>query len=68
MIKYIISSGNSVINTITDEISVTIDTNKALKFDTFGDAMRSAIKVNEQIGKPIYKVEILKETPVSSNL
>lgn len=68
MIKYIISSGNSVIESITDNISVTTDTNKSLKFNTFGDAMRSAITVNEKIGKPIYKVEILKETPVSSNL
>ncbi len=60
MIKYIISSGNSVIYNIVPTIEVGDNTEKAIKFDTFGDAMQEAVKVNEKIGKSIYKVEILK--------
>lgn len=60
--KYILSSGTSVISDIQRESGVTvsfrtdIDSELAKTFDKYGDAMTAAIGVNNLTGKPIFKV------------
>lgn len=66
MIKYVISSGHSVITKLTDTEAIFSNiTDKALKFDTIGEAMRIAAKVNDLLGSSTFKVI---NTSVSSNL
>lgn len=65
--KYIISSGTSVVSEITREsgvtlgFSVSVDSDMALKFDTYGDAMKLCVTINNLIGKPAYKVDFIAE-------
>lgn len=59
--KYIISSGTSIISEIyftlgESKIVITDNSDKALKYNTFGDAMKDCIKINNLIGKDIFKV------------
>lgn len=55
MTKYIISSGTSIISKLTDKeqfttIEATNEVEKALTFDTIGEAMKNASKVNNLLG------------------
>lgn len=59
--KYIISSGTSVISATyfgMDSFSIEVTDNftKAFSLNTYGDAMKECIKVNNLIGKDIFKV------------
>lgn len=55
--KYVISSGKSVISDIRSEgFVVNSDSQQGLKYDTFGDAMKECVKVNDLIGKSTFKV------------
>lgn len=58
--KYIISSGTSVVSKIIEEESsytaITDNPSSAKSYDTFGDAMNDCIKVNNLIGSSSFKV------------
>lgn len=57
MTKYIITSGHSVIENISEnEVKVSKDENKAMIYDSFGDAARGAIKANSFLSSYSYKV------------
>lgn len=57
MTKYILSSGTSVVCKILEtETIITDNIDKALLYDTIGDAMRNATKVNELLGTYSYRV------------
>ncbi len=61
MTKYIISSGASVVCEISEmeqstAVKVTNETDKAISFDTIGEAMLNASKVNEILGTHGYRV------------
>ena len=60
MTKYIISSGTSVVSEIleTEQITavrVTNEADKAISFDTMGEAMRYAVKVNKILAGANYR-------------
>lgn len=60
MIKYIISSGTSVVSEILETeqvtaVKVTNEADKALSFNTIGEAMLNASKVNKIIGAHSYR-------------
>ena len=60
MTKYIISSGTSVVSEIleTEQITtvrVTNEADKAISFDTIGEAMFKAEKVNKILGSHCYR-------------
>lgn len=59
MTKYILSSGTSVVCKILETetiIEITDNIDKAILYDTIGDAMRNATKVNELLGTYSYRV------------
>ena len=60
MTKYIISSGTSVVSEIleTEQITtvrVTNEADKAISFDTIGEAMFKAVRVNKILGSHSYR-------------
>lgn len=55
MTKYVITSGHSVVSSMTDSIEVST-TEEAVCFDTIGEAMKAASIVNEFIGSTSYRV------------
>ena len=60
MIKYIISSGTSVVCELleTEQITavrVTNEADKAISFDTIGEAMLKVVRVNNIIGSHCYQ-------------
>lgn len=60
MLKYIISSGKSVVAEIIDKdqfegVKVSNDSAKAISFNTIGEAIKKAIKVNNILGTNAYK-------------
>lgn len=61
--KYLLSSGTSIVSEISESngllVSFTNDLGKAVKFDTFGEAMTEATKVNDLLGTPIFKAAII---------
>lgn len=65
--KYIISSGNSVVSNIKKKLITTIlitistDSDSAKKFDKYGDAMTACVEVNNLIGKHAFKVMTLNK-------
>lgn len=61
MTRYIITSGTSVVSELLEtkqfvEVKVTGDAEKAISYDTVGEAMHEAAKVNNTMGNPIFKV------------
>lgn len=62
MTKYILSSGSSVISdiiTVKGTLVSYITTNvseQAVQFETIGEAMKVASKVNEILGQALYRV------------
>lgn len=60
--KYMISTGYSVVTNIERKSGITIsftasvDSDSAKEFDKYGDAMTACIGINNLIGKPIFKV------------
>lgn len=61
MTKYILSSGTSVVCKILENeqftaVKVTNKVDKAILFDTIGEAMLNASKVNELLGTHSYRV------------
>lgn len=60
MIKYIITSGTSVINMYSEDsegIEITPSNKRGpVKFDKIGEAMLAASKINKLMGSPIYRV------------
>ena len=60
MTKYIISSGTSVVcelleNGQTTTVKMTNEVDKSLRFDTIGEAMLHASKVNKILGTNSYR-------------
>lgn len=60
MIKYIISSGTSIVNELLENqeyvaVRITNNPSEAIRFDTIGDAMREASKVNKILGSSTYR-------------
>lgn len=61
MTKYIISNGHSVVSctledTTQNAVEVTTKEELSIKYDTIGEAMRYAVKVNEILGGAHYRV------------
>lgn len=62
MTKYILSSGSSVISDMTTVKGTLVDytttnvSEQAVQFNTIGEAMRVASKVNEILGQALYRV------------
>lgn len=57
MNKYIISTGLSVVSEINpDKYVITTEPEKAVSFDTIGDAMLEASKLNKILNSPTFKV------------
>lgn len=63
--KYIISSGTSVVSKIIEEESfytaITDNSSSAKSYDTFGDAMKDCIKINNLIGSSLFKVMTINQ-------
>ena len=54
---YILRIGNGLlIKEIAEDIVLTRDCNQAIQYETIGDAMRDAVKLNDLIGHYIIKV------------
>lgn len=62
MTKYILSSGSSVISDMTTVKGTLVDytttnvSEQAVQFETIGEAMEAASKVNEILGQALYRV------------
>lgn len=60
MTKYVITSGHSVVNMFLEDrektsVEITSKAKNSIKFDTIGEAIRCAAKINGLLGAPIYK-------------
>lgn len=60
MTKYIISSGTSIVNEILENqefvaVKISNKPSEAVQFNTIGDAMREASKVNKILGSAAYR-------------
>lgn len=54
---YILQIGNGVfIQVKTDEVVVTSDCEKATKYNTIGEAMKTASELNKLISNPVIKI------------
>ena len=61
MIKYIISSGTSVVCELLENgqfttVKITNEADKAISFDTIGEAMLNASKVDKILGTNSYRI------------
>lgn len=62
MIKYILSSGSSVISDMTTvkgtlvNYTTTNVSEQAVQFETIGEAMKAASEVNKILGQALYRV------------
>lgn len=60
MTKYIMSSGTSVIGEVLEQkeftaVKITDDASKAIQFETIGEAMSKADRVNKILGAAVYR-------------